>query len=101
MLSEILDKYRNQKPMDLKTAVEITYPVSAVIRMMEEYAYQFTPQWIKVTDRLPEFSETVLFCTNMGYVSHAFYDGAWIETFIGMEYTNVTHWMPLPEPPEV
>lgn len=38
MLSDILDKYRNQKPMDLGKMVEITYPVSAVIRMMEEYA---------------------------------------------------------------
>ena len=37
MLSEILERYRDQKPMDLRTAVEISYPVSAVIRMMEDY----------------------------------------------------------------
>jgi uncharacterized protein YfdQ (DUF2303 family) len=40
MLSEILEKYKNKKPMDLKTAVERQYPVSAVIDMMAEYAEQ-------------------------------------------------------------
>ena len=68
--------------------------------VMEEYASQFSPKWIKVTDRLPE-DETVLFCTDMGYISQGYYDVAWVETFIGSEYTNVTHWMPLPEKPEV
>lgn len=38
MLSEILDKYKDKQPMDLVTAVERTYPVSAVIDMMAEFA---------------------------------------------------------------
>ena len=84
----------------LESTLDSEGSIGSIFDAMEEYASQFTPKWIKVTDRLPE-DETVLFCTNMGYVSQAFYDGAWIETFIGMEYTNVTHWMPLPEPPEV
>jgi hypothetical protein len=37
MLTELLEKYGNQKPMDLGSHVEKTIPVSAVIRMMEEY----------------------------------------------------------------
>ncbi len=37
MLTELFEKYGNQKPMDLGTAVERTIPVSAVIKMMEEY----------------------------------------------------------------
>lgn len=40
MLSEILEKYKNKKPMDLKTAVERQYPISAVIYMMTEFAQE-------------------------------------------------------------
>ncbi len=51
------------------------------------------PRWIPVTERLPEDGELVL---------------AWSESLrdLGMgvldefEPTQVTHWMPLPEPPE-
>ena len=37
MLKEILEKYKDQEPMDFGTATERCYPVSAVIKMMEEY----------------------------------------------------------------
>ncbi len=37
MLTELLEKYGNRKPMDLGSHVEKTIPISAVIRMMEEY----------------------------------------------------------------
>ena len=37
MLTEILEKYRDKKPMDFGIATEVVYPVSSVIRMMEEY----------------------------------------------------------------
>ena len=37
MLTELFEKYGNQKPMDLGSHVEKTIPVSAVIKMIEEY----------------------------------------------------------------
>jgi len=52
---------------------------------------QFTPQWIKVTDRLPEIGLIICYQNNEIYI--AFYDG-----ISGIPFT---HWMPLPEPPEV
>ena len=38
MLTELLEKYKDKKPMDLKTAVERSYPISAVVDMMIEFA---------------------------------------------------------------
>ena len=52
---------------------------------------QFTPQWIKVTDRLPEIGLIICYQNNEIYI--AFYDG-----ISGIPFT---HWMPLPEKPEV
>ena len=36
-MSEILEKYKDKKPMDFKTATERTYPVSAMIDGMIEF----------------------------------------------------------------
>ena len=38
MLSELLEKYQNQKPMDFGIGTERVYPISAVIDMMIEFA---------------------------------------------------------------
>ena len=65
--------------------------------------------WISVKDKMPMLVETVLFTGKR-------YDGGWLGTkrgyFDGTEWyaddagtiyatTTVTHWMPLPKPPEV
>ena len=59
--------------------------------VMQEYAKQFALQWIKVTDRLPEIGLIICYQNNEIYI--AFYDG-----ISGIPFT---HWMELPEPPEV
>ena len=66
------------------------------------------PRWISVKDKMPMLVETVLFTGKR-------YDGGWLGTkrvyFDGTEWyaddagtiyatTTVTHWMPLPKPPE-
>lgn len=59
------------------------------------------PQWISIKDRLPEDQEEVLVCTrskngvrniDKGYMA--------IDRFIHRGRAEVTHWMPLPEPPK-
>lgn len=66
-------------------------------------------EWIKVTDRLPENEDWVLVVSHirgeplveMGcYVNCVEYQG-WeaIDSFLDRP-CNVTHWMPLPEPPK-
>lgn len=63
-------------------------------------------EWVSVDDRLPEEKVDCIvhykhaYCNNDGYwaIGICFYDG---EKFrIDLAY-KVTHWMPLPEPPEV
>ena len=56
-------------------------------------------RWIPVSERLPEDGRQVLACTKKGKAFSAHYDhfwGCW-----GVSHTvEITHWMPLPEPPK-
>lgn len=59
-----------------------------------------TMNWISVKDRLPESGIDVLVFTDDYCAYTAHYDGYW---WLSGEPTlsyNVTHWMPLPAPPE-
>ena len=53
------------------------------------------PKWIPVTERLPERNTWVLaYCKYKDHVvDYVDINGLW-------SYGNVTHWMPLPQPPE-
>lgn len=70
-------------------------------------------EWISVEDRLPEIGDSVLVfflwnglgMTNVPCMESAVYQGTLgfvgggLEHFIELSPPNVTHWMPLPEPP--
>ena len=76
----------------------------------EEYARQKN-RWIPVTERLPEYMENVLVTdgvfSGMGW--RDWYDchgtkpkeDCWIAPSTNVNELDITHWMPLPEPPEV
>ena len=61
------------------------------------------PEWISVTERLPESGkESVLIDLRWGEVDIGWCeDGRWRSEFVN-EYEDgeVTHWMPLPNPPK-
>ena len=58
-------------------------------------------RWIPVTERLPEDDDDVLIMSSgsisMGYYS--VYNEYWAD-YINVYNSDVTHWMPLPEPPK-
>lgn len=62
-------------------------------------------EWISVDDRLPEEKVNCIvhykhaYCNNDGYwaIGFCFYDG---EKFQFNQAYKVTHWMPIPNPPE-
>ena len=56
-------------------------------------------EWISVEDRLPESGGRYLVILNNGQLCIAI----WVAAYwaIGVDtISNVTHWMPLPEPPK-
>ena len=67
-------------------------------------------QWISVKHRLPEKSDfdkpVKIWTTYYGYVSEAYFsdEGEFCKEWDGKRYyskiTGVTHWMPLPQPPQ-
>ena len=57
-------------------------------------------EWISVDDRLPEYGDKILVHLDYGDIK-----GILLEEYSGTKFwsrafNNVTHWMPLPEPPE-
>ena len=86
------------KAMDKYTATELAY------KHGYEKGYEAgKPKWIPVSERLPNLYETVIVCdVREQYVGAWMYygNGDWLhdDKLFGAE--EITHWMPLPEPPK-
>ena len=59
-------------------------------------------EWISVDDKLPENMNDVLVVISLGIMFVAWYDSFYENVWMynGSTLHNVTHWMPLPEPPK-
>ena len=72
------------------------------LALIEHFEAQ-QPKWISVKERLPWMNQKVL-VSDGGIVTEAHYNGRgeWIHNGHDMEIGGVivTHWMPLPQPPE-
>lgn len=93
---------------------QVTDYLAVNAELVEKYErLQSERRWIPVSERLPEdngteISEAVLTCyeTNGGSgavtIRGLLNTGMWFDTSTGflVNPANVTHWMPLPEPPE-
>ena len=80
------------------------YDDRQLCRAAADLLEQDAPGWISVKDRLPETSGYYLVCTLTAFyhtqcISKVYFSGS-IWGSIRKRYTNVTHWMSLPEPPE-
>ena len=76
--------------------------METMIEDMEERIAIMTEQglWIPVTDRLPQDDEDVLVWVNGTHRDMAYRDeGVWYDEEHN-HLNNITHWMPLPEPPK-
>lgn len=77
-----------QSLADLPEVKEFYAFAESAIREQEER------RWIPVTERLPDIGKDVLIYSKEDGVDVDYYGG----DMFG--YWNVTHWMPLPEPPK-
>lgn len=76
-----------------------------IIAAMHQYAEQFKPKWIDVRERLPRKHQRVSITERItGLTEPVVLQGSWEgnrwRIYGGVTSENVTHWMPLPEPPE-
>ena len=68
------------------------------------------PEWISVDDKMPDSGVEVLIAddlgnVNIGFYDDDFYDAGWAilsgaKRFVPISKSRITHWVPLPEPPE-
>lgn len=96
-LRKIAMCYAHDELKDSHSAVEEV--VAAAFIDGVDYADAY-PRWISVEDELPKEGDYVLICNNRGLMTTSLYEGKeWVisETFLAV---NVTHWMPMPQPPK-
>ena len=81
----------------LRTAADLIEQQAARIAELEAKV----PRWIPVTEKIPPDQEEVLVLTSSKNGVRNVDKGYWaIDHFIHRGRAEVTHWMPLPEPPE-
>ncbi len=95
---------RHVKDRDAKTDIYNRAYEALLISMEENAALREQVRWIPVSERLPEYQQRVLFFSeriSLGVHSEkARYWATDGYTYPGDWYNTVTHWMPLPQPPE-
>lgn len=69
------------------------------------YRKQIEGEWISVDERLPKDGETVLTISSEEEMAVCFYEteleGIFQQCHGLVQIYNITHWMPLPEPPKM
>lgn len=58
------------------------------------------PKWIPVTERLPEEKGFYLVFSPLGIIGTAYFGAKWFVEDSRINVKNITHWMPLLEPPK-
>lgn len=75
----------------------------ALVEKDGETVIEFVPKWIPVEERLPEPFENILVANKRGKhydIDKGWWNGSFFDRCAKGGYHNVTHWMPLPEPPK-
>ena len=116
-IKELREVYENEYPTASGDFDEYaSHDVPNVLRNMKAAEVQPVNQWISVKDRLPEKDGNYLCYLECGAVCEATFDstiasegeefpfGEWVAVYnsdtLGFTYDAITHWMPLPEPPQ-
>ena len=87
----------------LNTASEIAGAANVAIRVRDRRIAELEAErrWVELSERLPEDSSSILIRYLHGEVVVGFWGGDDWHDHDGVAPSHVTHWMPLPKPPEV
>ena len=101
----ILIKHQDMPKEGEKYLLEIRHDgtvYDAIGHMVAAQAVQFESPWHRVEDELPDDSRDVIIFTTSGIVGiGSFIRPNWYQWYSGGGLpVDVTHWMPLPEPPK-
>lgn len=91
--------YLSEEAQALSDAGRETHFLGDVVGMLEK-DYRKQSEWISVEDRMPEREGTYLVCTYKRAIKFDFYGHYGVRDKPQFDY-DVTHWMPLPQPPEM
>lgn len=100
---EKLDASNNTYIEAADAIAELSRENKSLAKSVNEASEILRKRWTPVEERLPEKKTQVLvYSGNFApFMEVAFYDGLWFSAWDGeTEIVDVTHWMPLPEPPE-
>ena len=91
---ELCDKHDNKTLSG--TYKEAADAIEELARRNAQFMYTPPPAWVSVKERLPKMHQWVLVASKLVKIRMDFIssDGHWYTT------SGVTHWMPLPKPPE-
>ncbi len=99
------DKPKDVQDRDIASAEKLYDELLMLIEMHADVSEEKKDEgWISVKDRLPDDVNGVIVCDEFGRVYPAYYytfDECWMYSFTAERCSHkITHWMPLPEPPE-
>lgn len=57
-------------------------------------------RWLSVNDAMPGDERVMFYAPPSGMLIGKLIDGIWWSSGVGYKMSDVTHWMPLPEPPK-
>lgn len=97
-LKKIAMHYAHDELKDNHAPIEVI--VAAAFLNGIDYA-EHHPHWISVEDELPTCNVFVLTCDGQGNTNLLMLagNGGWYDHSVA-KHRNITHWMPLPAPPE-
>ena len=79
---------------------ELTSENESLAKSVSEASEILRRRWIPVTERLPEVRQVVLITDGIDVGTGWMNQGWWNTSFADIQRDDVTHWMPLPEPPK-
>ena len=103
-LRSVKDSWQAEEESWMLQAADAIEELSTVVRVQKAVLEKF-PRWIPVTERLPIRGDRVICFGDNGINAVDFVCGdKWCALpwfyLDGEQETGVTHWMPLPQPPE-